>query len=197
MNKAHNTTQHSRFWTGALLPAALILAAAPVTHAGILGDEVWCELHYPQLGTVYPTLGGASRLYDIVEVGQGDAFGLQWGAGATLDPESGGLIIRVRNSGIATAPPFNGFVLGDLDFAPGEILTGLSLENSTLGGFDETKFGFLSEDTIWINLAGTFPEPGDTATLRFVTQPIPEPAQAATFAALGVLALAIGRRWRG
>gem|GEM_PF-6913293 len=73
-------------------------------------------------------------------------------------------------------------------------MTGLSLENSTLGGYDETKFGLLSDDTIWINLAGTSPEQNDTATLRFVTQPIPipEPAQAATFAALAVLALPIG-----
>jgi|GEM_PF-3895177 len=51
-NKAHNTIHHPRFWTGAFLPAALMLAAHPQTHAGILGDEVWCELHYPQLGTV-------------------------------------------------------------------------------------------------------------------------------------------------
>jgi hypothetical protein len=192
MHKPHYTTQRSKNWTRALLSAALMLAAAPASHAGILGDEVWCELHYPELGTILRGL----RVYDVVETGQGDAFGLQWGAGATLDPEDDRLIIRVHGNYDFRGPAFNGFVLGDLDFAPGEVLYGLSLEDNTIGGFDETKFGFLSEDTIWINLAGTTPAAGDAATLRFVMQPIPEPARATTFAALGVLALAVCRRWR-
>jgi hypothetical protein len=177
------------------LPAALLLAAAPGAHAGILGDEVWCELHYPELGTVLRGL----RVYDVVETGPGDAFGVQWNAGATLDPEDDRLVIRALggfnfDSGVA----FNGFVLGDLDFAPGDVLLGLSLEDNTIAGFDGTKFGFLSDDTVWVNFAGTVVEPGDVATLRFVlTRPIPEPAQAVTLVALGVLAFAVCRRWRG
>ena len=166
----------------ALLAALALSALANTAQAGMINDAVHVDYLFPDVGSVYDTLGtqtvgasGASfTFYDYFDM--------------TVTGRK--VLVDFKLDTTWTATSFNGFVLTDLDKA----LPSFSLDSaSNMAGFSASNF-YVSGHALYVNWAG-LSFTSDTNVVLDAAADVPEPFTVGLMG-LGLLALGAARRRR-
>ena len=168
------------------------LAHAPVHAQGLTGQPVNVTILYPNKATVYENEGTQAV------TAAGATFLDKYG-NTTTTVTPGQVLFTFTSSGTFTPATFNGFQIAETGGAPATI-TGVSLNSSSLAGFDASRISFDSKD-VFANVQGLTFARGQNVTLDLSFLPpapaaVPEPSATLTFtlAALGLGGLMVAAR---
>lgn len=155
-----------------LVGLVLVTAAAPMS-AGLISQPVEVDYLYPEIGTLYSTLG-----IGTVTAGGFTASSFGQNDYTVFDTQ---IVLRNVFSGSVyfTASTFNGYGLTLTGVAPVTI-SGVTVNSATnVSGFDSSRISFDSTH-VWLNMQSleTYPNEAVVLDLSFADTSVPEPATA-------------------
>jgi hypothetical protein len=162
-----------------ILAGGLLLSGAPA-FADLLGDSVTVNYLYPDINSVYTTLGSGTVTaggFTVNSFSQHDFT--VFGSEIDLSNVNAGDVFFLSSS-------FNGYQL--INNSGGDAITGVSIITNNISGFDASRISFDAND-VWVNLHDLTTTSGLDLQLGLNFNSVPEPG---TLAALGVGLAAIG-----
>lgn len=167
-----------------LLAALALSALAQTAQAGLITDTVHVNYLFPDVDTVYDTLGNAT-----VDAG-GAAFTFYDYFNLTVSDRQVLVDFTFPGTDSWTATSFNGFVVTDLDKA----LPSFALNGATnMSGFSSSNF-YVSGNALYVNWQGLPFDAGTRVVLDAATD-VPEPFTLGLMG-LGLLGLGLAQRRR-
>src|SRR5262249_22131953 len=140
-------------------------------HADFLGHTVHADFLFPDISTVFASLGNAV-------VGPGVEFNSSGSTNYDLGAATIDITDALSNPFALASGAFNGVSFSDV-FATIDPIIGVTIDPSSnnFSGFDASRISF-DADHIFVNLQGLTNTPGTLLRLDVVFESVPEPATA-------------------